>query len=300
MARARVRRILAALALPPLALVAAFLAGSARGTWRVPDAGALAGPRATRATGAPPRELVVVAWNVAKARAHLGGASFAPAQDVRDRLARMAELLARESPDLVFLSEVLRECGPCPVDQVAELARLLDLPHWAFGECYAFGLPGYRIRNGNALLSRFPLAPRANVQLAGARPFWSPTNNRRALLCDVDLGDGLLRAVSVRNDSFDPANNARQAGELAALLAGRPALLAGDLNAEPGGEALAALRATGLFAGGFDGPPTFPASAPRRRIDYVLAPRGWTVVEERVLPSELSDHRPVVARLARP
>ncbi len=281
-------------------LLALFTANGIRSRSAPPESGTVVAPPA-RGSGAAehPGRLVVVAWNIARAGAYRGGLDFASPDDVRARLERMAELIRSAEPDLVFLSEVVRECGPCPVDQVETLARLTGLFHFAFGEEKSFGLPFYRLRSGNALLSRRPLRPVANEQLAGGRPFFEPTNNRRILWCDVELEDGPLRVGSVRNDSFDLANNAQQVRQILARLDGRPALLAGDFNAEPHDPSLALLGESGLFAGNFDGPPTFPARAPRRRIDYVLAPRDWRVVSERVIATDLSDHLPVVAVLER-
>jgi endonuclease/exonuclease/phosphatase family metal-dependent hydrolase len=60
------------------------------------------------------------------------------------------------------------------------------------------------------------------------------------------------------------------------------------------------LRSSGLFAPSRDRTPTFPASAPSRRIDFVLGPASWTVLDEAVPTSTLSDHLPVVTRFALP
>ncbi len=49
----------------------------------------------------------------------------------------------------------------------------------------------------------------------------------------------------------------------------------------------------------FEGEGTWPAEDVRRRIDTVLVPEGWRVVEERVLDVGLSDHEPVVVWAAR-
>ena len=69
----------------------------------------------------------------------------------------MAKVIREENPDFVFLSEAVRECTPCPVNQLELLAELCGMHAWAFGENYCFGLPLYRIVGGNAILSRFPL-----------------------------------------------------------------------------------------------------------------------------------------------
>jgi endonuclease/exonuclease/phosphatase (EEP) superfamily protein YafD len=49
-----------------------------------------------------------------------------------------------------------------------------------------------------------------------------------------------------------------------------------------------------------EGPATFPADAPRQRIDYVFAPKAWKLVDSRVLDDQTSDHRAVVATFELP
>jgi len=75
--------------------------------------------------------------------------------------------------------------------------------------------------------------------------------------------------------------------------AGRPRLLAGDFNAWP-------TRHPALHARRGNTQPTHPAAAPKRTIDYVIAPATWQLFEYRVLDTEVSDHRPVFARFRCP
>lgn len=261
--------------------------------WREPTV--QLNPAAQVATAAP-EELTLVAFNLAKASFHDGGLSFAPRAEVVERLATVARFLEGERADLVFLSEVVFEAGPAPQDQLAILAEKAGFPYRASGENYSFGFPFYRLRSGNALLSRYPLRGLFVQELPGATPFYAPTNNRRLLWCELALGGEALLVGSVRNDSFDRANNLRQTRALLEVPGERPVLLGGDFNATPGSDSLALLESSGRFAGVFDGPATFPAWAPERRIDYVLAPRAWELVEERVVAVGVSDHRAVVAR----
>lgn len=218
---------------------------------------------------------------------------------MRTRLDRIAAAIEGERADVVFLSEVVFECGAADVDQVAYLAERGAFPYHVGGENYRFGVPFFRVRSGNAVLSTLPLRAAHVVQLAGAKPFWKPTNNRRALWCELDLGGGWLLACAVRNDSFDLANNLVQARELLAYGAGRAALLAGDFNATPGTPPLELFRASGHFVG-FDSAPTFPAAAPARCLDQILAPSTWRVVERHLVDTGVSDHLAVVSTFALP
>jgi endonuclease/exonuclease/phosphatase family metal-dependent hydrolase len=192
------------------------------------------------------------------------------------------------------------ESGPGSVDQVEELARLCGFARFAAGENYSFGWPFLRIRSGNALLSRFPIDALETEQLPGGRPFWEPTNNRRVLWCDVEIDNRRYLAGSVRDDSFDLVNNLAQTRVLLERAGGRPTILAGDFNAEPGSEPISALRSSGRFVFAADGEPTWPASAPRRRIDHVFAPLGWELLEHRTVAIGESDHLAVLAAFRLP
>ncbi len=278
-------------------LAAALFAANGLGDgWKTPRTGSGGGPERAE----PLHELRVMALNAAKCSFHEGGLSFASAETVRSRLDRIAATILEERADLVCLSEVVMEAGPVPVDQVEHLARLCGFAHYASAENYSFGLPFYRIRSGNAVLSRLPLRALPTMQLAGERPFWKPTNNRRVLCFEVSIGGAWLLGASIRNDSFDIENNALQMRQVLDHVGDRPALLAGDFNAEPGTPPMASIVATGRFVGLADAPPTYPSHAPTRRIDQVLGPASWTVLEQRVVDTGVSDHLAVVVTFALP
>ena len=250
----------------------------------------------TPAARANAGEVTMVAYNIAKCFAHEGGVTFKSRADVEARVADLAAVIRAENPDLVFLSEALTEAGPCRVDQVAGLAVACGLPYTAFGENYNFGVPGMRVVGGNAILSRFPLEPVTNIDLAGRRPFYVTGNNRRALFVSAEIGGQAVLLGALHNDSFDHRNNERQVRQLLDFIGDRPCVLAGDFNAVPDRASMTLVRESGQFTGEIDGPPSFPADAPDRRIDFALAPVGWEHVETRVLDTVVSDHRSVVSR----
>ena len=280
-----------------LVIVVPLLLFTLNGTVLAKGERAVAGTYAGVEPAAADDETVtVVSYNVAKGFAQKSGLDFDTPENVRGRMARMAEAVRAENPDLVFLSEVMTECTPCPVDQLEELARGCGLGHWAFGENYCFGLPFVRVVGGNAILSRTPLTPVANISLRGHKPFWETKNSRRALFASTEVRGQTVLLGSLHNDSYSLSNNAAQVREVLALVGERPCVLAGDFNAKPTEEPIKLVEGSGRFAGAFDGPPTFPADAPEKRIDFVFAPAGWEHVETRVLDARASDHRPVVAR----
>jgi endonuclease/exonuclease/phosphatase family metal-dependent hydrolase len=237
-------------------------------------------------------EVTVLAYNIAKGSAHLGGLTFEPGPTVEARLRRMAAVIREAQPDLVFLSEVLEE-SPCPVAQAAFLARATGMHAWAFGEHYNLGVPGYRIVGGNAVLSRGPLEPVAVIDLPGRRPFWVTSNNRRALVAAARIGGERVLLAALHLDSVSPEGRLNQARRLVDFLGGRPAVLAGDFNAEPGEPPIELLRASSAAA--LDGPPTYPAESPEQRIDLIFAPAAWELIDHRVLECDASDHLPAVS-----
>jgi endonuclease/exonuclease/phosphatase family metal-dependent hydrolase len=200
-----------------------------------------------------------------------------------------------EQPDIVFLSEAMRDAMWCGVDQVRFLAEATGMHAFAFGENYNVGLPFLRVRSGNAILSRFPIESVANEDLAGRRPFYITKNNRRVLWCAAEIGGRRVLLGAIHTDSFNPRNNLKQTKQILDYLGDRPAIIAGDFNANPGEPSIELIRGSGRFSGTVDGPLTFPADKPAQRLDFIFAPHDWELIEARVIDSQASDHKPVVS-----
>jgi endonuclease/exonuclease/phosphatase family metal-dependent hydrolase len=242
-----------------------------------------------------PDEIKIISYNIAKGFIIKEGLNFSDKKTIKKRMTQIAELIVREKADIVFLSEAIFECTPCPVNQIVFLAEASGMHSWAFGENYNFGLPFYRIVGGNAILSRFPLETIANPSLAGRKPFYVTTNNRRVLWCALHIGEKSILAASVHNDSHSRENNLIQVRQLLAYKGDRPALMAGDFNSNPGELPIELIRNTGQFTASFEGPPTFPSGRANQKIDFIFAPRKWKLLKHRVIQTNLSDHYPVVS-----
>lgn len=145
------------------------------------------------------------------------------------------------------------------------------------------GRSGY----GTALLSRLPLGAVQFLGLPGAG-----TERRVAILGRTELAGGPVTVAAVH---LQPRLGLAELQLDAVLGAVRrrpgPHLVLGDLNLGPA-TVLAVLRRHGFRTP--DAPPTFPASGPTDRIDWIAA-RGLAVSDP-VVPDVLtSDHRPLVA-----
>jgi endonuclease/exonuclease/phosphatase family metal-dependent hydrolase len=247
-------------------------------------------------TRSAPGEVTFVSYNIAKGFAHKGGLSFESREFVEAKLRRMAELILAEQPDAVFLSEAITELTPCDVDQVAFLARECGLPYVATGENYNVGVPFCRVVGGNAILSRTPLTPVANFDLAGRKQFWVSQNNRRALVVLQEFGGKPVLMAALHNDSFDMRNNTVQMQQTLDYIGDRPAIVAGDFNNRPEERSIKLIRDSGKFAGEFNGAPTFFEGKRAERLDFIFVPAGWELLESRVIADDTSDHRPLVCR----
>ncbi len=252
------------------------------------------------ATETNPRQIKILAYNIAKCFVYKNRGEFASRDEVIARLDRMAELINEEQPDVVFLSEAVTECGPCNVNQVKYLAEATGMHCWAFGENFNFGLPFYRMVGGNAILSRWPLVTESNPSLAGRQPFYVTKNNRRVLWCRLRLAEDEILLGAMHTDSFQIDNNLIQTRQILDYCAGRPTILAGDFNANPDESSIEAVRVSEEFAGEFNPPKTYPTKAPDQTLDYIFAPANWRLVEHRVLAGTASDHLAIVSTFERP
>lgn len=169
------------------------------------------------------------------------------------------------------------------VDQVRVVAEATGM-HSVFGQtCRVQGVGRY----GNALFSRAPMDEVEAVRL----PRVGSNEPRGAVLARIDGVTVAATHLSIRDEE-----SATQLRHLLALVQERPRpwLVLGDLNRRPEQvEVPAGLELLG--AGG----PTFPAHAPRIRIDHI-AVAGLRALSVEVLPQQaVGDHRPLAAELAR-
>jgi endonuclease/exonuclease/phosphatase family metal-dependent hydrolase len=222
----------------------------------------------------------------------------------RPRLDAVVEVVQAHEPDVLALQEVRR-------GQARRIAGLLGWrkPAWAFKHNPYW--PAWWLAEGLAVLSRHRLAVHPAIVLtpsAGRRAFQRRIlvpaevlldEDRRALVIDAHLSSG-----------DDDAPRAEQGRHVLSILPGTlPTVLVGDLNATPRAESIKVLLAGGFVdawpAGGAPGETgfTYPANAPRRRIDYVMVHGEARVASATVAAdlgaamSGLSDHRPLVVDL---
>ena len=208
--------------------------------------------------------LRVVSWNV---------------RSLRDDAREVARALRRMEPDLVC---------------VQEAPRLL-----------LWRLSRHRLARAAGLRVLTPARACGNLLLAGPRvrplatgvvrlPHRPGLHRRAAAWAQVEVGSRPLVLACTHLD-LDAAARLDSARRVRSGLPRGPLVLGADVNDEPGTPAWAAL-ADGLLDRG--GPPTFPASAPGRRLDALLVDPALEVVSYEVeATGPASDHLAVRADL---
>lgn len=229
-----------------------------------PDGGAV--PDGAGSDAVAPAPLVVVTLNL---RCLI--------DDWEARLPLVADGLAAAAPDVIGLEEVCLEPGgrdalealvaALDARGVSPLASARTVTHRAW-DAYDEGL---------AILSRHPIG---EVHVEALPPGAIP---RKVLVARIERDGHAFAFATTHLDHQDAAVRARQAAAAASAVAAfagvRPRVLVGDLNEGPGGGVSAALAANAwtdawvaLHPG--DPGPTFPASSPTARIDYVWSAGG--------------------------
>lgn len=209
----------------------------------------------------------------------------------------LAAVLADQDPDVVVLNEVDRGWFLNGSHDVLQLiAEELDLP-------FVFAPAADEVW-GNAILSRYPLSDVAWERL----PRGDVPMERSVLSAVAALPDGSeLGVVATHLHHVEGEGDVRRpqaevvAGVAADLAAGRPVVVMGDMNAEPGAPELAPYTDVGLedAVTPLGDVLTFPSWDPDEHIDHVFTTPDLTASDLAVPRSEASDHLSVAVTLAR-
>jgi endonuclease/exonuclease/phosphatase family metal-dependent hydrolase len=204
-------------------------------------------------------------------------------------LDNLVDVISRESPDVLLLQEVVRGWMIDEQhDSLGVLAERLGMP-------YVFG-PNIGDLYGNAILSRFPMTEVKRIHFA-VQP--SIRHQPRGAV-GVRIGDVLI--VTTHLDEVADSSSIRQEQVRAILRewdGERVAIIAGDMNAEPGDLEMALFSEAGYGDLAEAAGPTSTMIDPPKRIDYIW---GIGVVGSNphtVMALGASDHRAVVVNVTK-
>jgi endonuclease/exonuclease/phosphatase family metal-dependent hydrolase len=178
-------------------------------------------------------------------------------------------------------------------------------------------LPFFRLRFGNAILSRYPLETARPIQFPPLSR-WEHllAGSKQGAYADVVLSQRTrIRVMPIHLEHRDDAIRAGSVEEIlkCARESPVPFFCLGDFNAtrsdflaakngKGGGAAVDMILKAGLFRTNPETEPTpaqltFPSFAPDRTIDWIMIPIQWEIVSHKVVAADLSDHRAVVMQV---
>lgn len=265
------------------------------------------------------QSLRILTYNIAHGRGATNDNWAERGDAKRERIAAIAKLIAAQKPDVVVLNEVdFNTVWSGGRNQAAAIAEQAGFRYRVEQRNIDFRFAYGSWKFGNAVLSQYPVVTAEVVDYppVAAWESWF-AGKKRGVVCTLELSPGQrMQVVAVHLETRDVATRVRSARVLLRLKqeAALPMVLAGDFNASPPGfphserapvefsrvNTMELLTVLGHFnyrpkenprTGDF----TFSATSPDRIIDWILIPREWRYTGYRVIDSELSDHRPVVA-----
>jgi endonuclease/exonuclease/phosphatase family metal-dependent hydrolase len=248
--------------------------------------------------------LRLVTFNIAHARGLTPIQGFTSQRKLRLNLRRIAALLDRLKPDVVALQEI-DECSRWAgnFDHLDYLRVHASFPHTVFGiNNRRTGL--LNLCYGNAILARHAIRASETV-VFGTRS----VGEKGFLYVELEVAGRCVPVVNLHLHFGSRSQRLRQIERLLTWLREKhrlhaktwavPPIICGDFN-NPGtrDDATASLLShlsdysdyvlrplTGL---------TFPSPLPSRALDFVFLPAGCWNVRCEIVPSLLSDHRPVL------
>ena len=202
----------------------------------------------------------------------------------------IARVIIDADPDLVALQEVdFRTNRSGHIDLAAELGKRTRMAP-LFGRAMYYDGGEY----GEGILSKYSFVSTRNVPL----PYTPGNEPRTALEAVVVLSSGDTMAfIGTHFDHLNPeTDRVAQAEKINEVFGSGPypAVLAGDLNAQPGSTPINILEE--IWANSYDKnkpEPTFPSYDPRVKIDYVmhLPAERWETLDTKVICDSIaSDH----------
>jgi endonuclease/exonuclease/phosphatase family metal-dependent hydrolase len=216
--------------------------------------------------------------------------------DKRLDLARIAQVINKEKPDLVGLQEVDRGVQRTQrIDEIVELSKMTRMD-----SAFAFNLPYQGGQYGVAILSRLPIRATEHRLYKNLRE----AERRGFIRAEVIFHGQKLNFVTTHLDYQHDDGRLFEAQQMLGALTDvkGPLIVVGDFNDTPAGETYKLMRS--LFEDAWAIRPTeegfsYPADKPAKRIDYIFTRRSDGITTKRawLVDTLASDHVPVVADL---
>jgi endonuclease/exonuclease/phosphatase family metal-dependent hydrolase len=229
-----------------------------------------------------PKRLLVMSFNIEGHATLLRG---------DEHIADIAQVINKYQPDIVGINEAHRKTWQARfgdhTKQLADLTRMNVL----FGRSYTFLGGDF----GNAILTRGQVVSSDVHELPG-------TGEPRTLLESVvRVNGGTIEFFVTHTAAWASLGREGRKLQLQCIsdhigASAHPFVLTGDLNAPPEAPEMTSFLSVNVMQLAGD-PKTPTHRVMEQRLDYILADRGWSVRNARVLDDGPSDHRPIIAEL---
>jgi len=278
----------------------------------------------SEATAVPAERVSTVrllAYNIAHGRGATDDNWEGTVEEKKERIEEIAQLIVRSEADVVVLNEVdFCSTWSGHQNQAEAIARLTGFQHRVEQRSLDFRFIYGSWKFGNVILSRYPITD-AEIVKYPALSGWEEllAGCKQGVVCKLQLSQSQqvrLLAVHLEYRSEDVRVSSAQRIVDLSKSSDVPIIAAGDFNSTPsdlpnaersatGKNAMDVIEASRQFqrcANTFatQNEMTFSSMRPTRVIDWILVPNGWSFGEYLIVPSQLSDHRPVIATIEIP
>jgi endonuclease/exonuclease/phosphatase family metal-dependent hydrolase len=268
--------------------------------------------------------LRVLTFNIAHGRGPIDDNYEEGGTAKRKRITEIAGLIKNTNADVVILNEIdFISTWSGGQNQAEAIAKQAGFRYRVEQRNYDFRFIYGSWKFGNAILSRYPIL-NSHVINYPAVAGWEEwlIGKKGGLVCTLQLSESQkVKVVAVHLETRDVVTRLRSAKMLLKIKSQskEPTILAGDFNSTPPGfpyseqapvqhgkmNTIQLLTSQGQFHSSPTKNPqethfTYSSKTPDRVIDWILIPENWQFKTYRVLNSNLSDHRPVLATLQIP
>jgi endonuclease/exonuclease/phosphatase family metal-dependent hydrolase len=244
----------------------------------------------------------VVTLNIAHGRGLAPFQGFLSASQIERNLQRIAKVLTDAQADFVVMQEVDQASWWNMNINLLDVIRHNTPYHYSYVGINNIRDGKRNLNYGNAILSKHPIESRFN------QPFkLSEIGGKGFMAAEIHIAENSLAVINMHLDFRSRVRRVQQIDRVIEFLETkdltnndtlRP-IICGDFNCPRTRSGDAVLRLFQyLQEHGYNIYPqkarTFPAYFPIRTIDFIFMPQQYTVIDTRVLPVYVSDHRPVL------
>lgn len=252
--------------------------------------------------------IVFSTYNIAHGRGpELGLSNWSGTTEQKKvRLRDIGLFLKTSKVDVVILNEVDFDASwSGRLDQAQMIAEAGEFPFIARQVNYNLSLPGFSIKFGNAILSRFPIKSAERIPLPSLSTMESlGVGNHDAIQAHIEVKPSqLIEVWGLHLEVRDKATRVRATEHVISQLnKTKPVVVLGDLNSQPSSdksavEILANSDNLNVFPTINQAINTFPSLMPDRPLDWIFYSSQWQLVHGQVPEVLFSDHLPVTSRL---